>query len=126
MNFTECKLGNESGNVLLQHKAFSLPLTDQQSHTLEGTAAMHHAVLGIRPDDVSISTAPTDVHTIAGEVLVTELLGGDMLVEAQIEGSRITVKTDPSFEADMGDKCHLSFDASRWHLFNIDSGAALF
>ncbi len=126
MNFLDCNLGTVSGNTALEHSAFSIPLTSEQSQNLLGSGAEQSVTLGIRPDDVSISTNPSEKHSIEGEVLVTELLGGDMLVEAQIEGSRVTVKTDPSYEADMGDQCYLAFDSARWHLFDINTGSTLF
>lgn len=126
MNFIDCNLSAVNGNTALEHSAFSLPLTNEQSQSLSGSGAEQSVTLGIRPDDVSISTNQTDKHSIEGEVLVTELLGGDMLVEAQIKGSRVTVKTDPGYDADMGDNCYLSFDSTRWHLFDISTGSTLF
>jgi len=126
MNFMDCNLGAAGGNTVLEHAGFSLPLTDEQSHGLLRDAVEQSVTLGIRPDDVAISKSPSEKHPIVGDVLVTELLGGDMLVEAQINGARVTVKTDPSYEADMGDKCYLAFDATRWHLFDIESGVTLF
>jgi len=126
MNFINCHLGAADGNTLLEHAAFALPLTNQQSQQLSQNGAQQSVTLGIRPDNVSISTSPSEQHTIVGDVLVTELLGGDMLVEAQIDGTRVTVKTDPGYEADMGDKCYLAFDSTRWHLFDVESGSTLF
>ena len=126
MNFMECNLGGASGNTVLEHSAFSHSLTNEQSQSLLHSGAEQAVTLGIRPDDVSISTMQTEKHSIVGEVLVTELLGGDMLVEAQIDGSRVTVKTDPGYEADMGDKCYLAFDSTRWHLFDNNTGSTLF
>jgi len=82
--------------------------------------------MGIRPDDVSISSTATAEQHIPAEVLVTELLGGDLLVEAKVDDTRITVKTDPTYQADMGDTCYLGLNASRWHLFEKESGVALF
>lgn len=126
MNFMDCTLGSQGGAIGLQHAAFTLPLLNQHVQILPETNDSDAVVLGIRPDDVSISTVSTSNETIAAEVLVTELLGGDMLVEAQIDGTRVTVKTDPGFQADMGDTCYLGLDASRWHLFDNETGAAYF
>ncbi len=41
-------------------------------------------------------TKPTDA-AIKGEIFVNELLGGDMLVEVELEDCRIRVKTKPEF-----------------------------
>lgn len=126
MNFMQCSLSGHNGEVGLQHAAFVLPLSNHHAQSLPNNAESRAVVMGIRPDDVSISTVSTGTETIQCEVLVTELLGGDMLVEAQIDDTRITVKTDAGFQADMGDTCYLGLDASRWHLFDNDTGAAYF
>jgi len=126
MNFVECTLGQAEGKTALQHPAFSMPLLDSHADTLVGNNAESAVVLGIRPDDVMISPSRTENHVIPGEVLVTELLGGDMLVEAMIDKTRVTVKTDPGYTADMGDACFIGMDSSRWHVFNKETGAAHF
>lgn len=126
MNFMDCTLGGLDGGVGLLHSAFNMPLSSEHSQALPSLGTESPIVLGIRPDDVSISSIQTATETIKGEVLVTELLGGDLLVEAQIQGHRITVKTDPSYHADMGDLCFLGLDSTRWHLFDVESGSAYF
>lgn len=126
MNFIDCTLNTIEDGVGLQHAAFSMPLSSQQSQQLPQLSATTPVVLGIRPDDVSISAVQSASETIQGEVLVTELLGGDLLVEAQINDKRVTVKTDPGYQADMGDVCFLGLDSTRWHLFENETGAAIF
>ena len=126
MNFLDCAIGTVEGRVGLHHSAFALPLPDEQRQALPDFSSESAVLLGVRPDDVSISPVPTSEQTIAAEVLVTELLGGDMLVEAQINDTRVTVKTDPGYEADMGDTCYVGMDTSRWHLFDSKTGIAHF
>jgi len=126
MNFMECSLESDAGAPVLRHPAFSLALTGEQQAALADVALDGTVDMGIRPDNVSISPIQTQTETIPAEVLVTELLGGDMLVEAQVQGTRITVKTAPDYSAEMGDSCFLGLDPARWHLFESESGLARF
>jgi len=126
MNFIECSVGGLEGSAALQHQDFILALSGEQNQAMSDHEVSDTVVLGVRPDDVSISPTQSATETIAAEVLVTELLGGDLLVEALVNETRVTVKTDPGYQADMGDACYLGLDTSRWHLFDGNSGAAYF
>ncbi|MFK7889342.1 MAG: ABC transporter ATP-binding protein [Granulosicoccus sp.] len=126
MNFLDCQIAESNGKLALNASSFNLPLTDGQAQSIALLQSDASTTMGIRPDDVSISHNATDKHPIKAQVLVTELLGGDMLVEAQFDDTRITVKTDPDYQADMGDVCYLGLDTTRWHLFDSKTGAACF
>ena len=52
---------------------------------------------------MTISNQSTFDYPIQGEVLATELLGGDLLVEANVDETRVIVKTDSSY---LPDKVH--------------------
>ena len=79
----------------------------------------------MRPDEVGIGTQEEN-GTVEAQVLVTEPLGGDMLVDVALGSSKLLVKTKPDFGADMGMPCYLRFDTRRWHLFAKDTGLAYF
>lgn len=125
MNFMDCALADKNGDLHLNHESFSLPLESQHVAKLSSQERQQGVQLGIRPEHVTISANPSEHHPIKGEVLVTELLGGDLLVEANVNDTRVTVKTDPAYHADMGDACYLGMDRSQWHLFESESGVSL-
>ncbi len=81
--------------------------------------------LAIRPDEISI-TLDEQNKGVEAKVLLTEPLGGDMLVDVLLDGDKILIKTKPNFQGQMGDTCYLNFDSSRWHLFDCDSGLSYF
>ena len=56
--------------------------------------------LGLRPDEISIGTEPQS-GAVKARVLVTEPLGGDMLVDVALGDTKLLVKTKPDFQADM-------------------------
>ena len=125
MNFLKCSLEDNSGQLHVRHGDFSLALNAEHAARLNGSAVSDGVQLGIRPEHVTISTRSTLDNPIKGEVLVTKLLGGDLLVEANVNETRVTVKTDPAYTADMGDICYLGMDTTHCHLFERESGVSL-
>jgi len=125
MNFMDCEIIENNGKILLKNDAFESALTKEQSSIIKTNARGNSVTMGIRPDDISFATSAKE-SMVSGEVLVTELLGGDMLVEAQVSNSRITVKTKPDYSGQMGDTCQLKFDNTRWHVFAGEDGVAYF
>lgn len=128
MNFLACQLEEEAGTLMLRHPEFRLTIDGEQASAIRGKAnggAPSAVKLGIRPDEIGISQEPND-KAIKAKVLVTEPLGGDMLVDASVGDTKLLVKTKPTFKADMGDDCYLTFDRTGWHVFAGDSGLAYF
>jgi len=125
MNFLDCELAEENGRMMLRHPNFMGSLTAEQTALIKDKAQEGAVRLGVRPDEISIKAEPVD-GSAKGRVLVTEPLGGDMLVDVTLGDTKILVKTKPDYKADMGDDCYLTFDRERWHVFAGDSGLAYF
>ncbi|MGH1479423.1 MAG: ABC transporter ATP-binding protein [Geminicoccales bacterium] len=125
MNFLDCELAEENGQMMLRHPNFTRSLTAEQATLINSKAQNGTVRLGLRPDEISIKAASVD-GSAKGRVLVTEPLGGDMLVDVTLGDTKILVKTKPDYKADMGDDCYLTFDTERWHVFAGDTGLAYF
>ncbi len=125
MNFVECRIEERDDQITVVHPAFAVPVTEAQAALLREQATAPEVKMGIRPDQISIATA-AQTASIAGEILVTEPLGGDMLVDMTVGEDKFMVKTHPDFAGRRGDTCHIGFDTSRWHLFARDTGLAYF
>lgn len=128
MNFLTCQLEDQAGALRLRHPNFEAAVDGEQAAVIRSKAngnAPSNVKLGIRPDEIDISLEP-EAAAIKARVLVTEPLGGDMLVDVSVGDTKVLVKTKPNFKADMGDDCYLTFDQTRWHVFAGDSGHAYF
>jgi multiple sugar transport system ATP-binding protein len=128
MNFLECQLEEDAGALTLRHPEFRATIDGEQASAIRAKAnggAPSAVKLGVRPDEIGISNEPSD-QAIKAKVLVTEPLGGDMLVDASVGDTKLLVKTKPNFKAEMGDDCYLTFDRTGWHVFAGDSGLAYF
>jgi multiple sugar transport system ATP-binding protein len=126
MNFLTCDVRGEGDKVLLSHPNFALALKPEQVKRLNGHAGGGSVRMGVRPDALHIALARPAEPSIAGEVFVNELLGGDMIVEVQLSDARIRVKTSPEFAGNPGDTCYLTVNRDKWHAFATDNGRAYF
>lgn len=126
MNFLTCSLSGAGEGVSLRHRNFEIPLLPEQVGRLNGARSAGTARMGVRPDALSIAMAPTGEPAIRGEIFVNELLGGDMLVEVQLDDARIRVKTTPEFAGKPGETCYLTVNRDKWHIFDAEDGHAYF
>ncbi len=125
MNFMDATLEDKAGKTWFNHPNFSIAVTPEQRKLLS-TQNSKHVRMGVRPDALGISGAkPKDGH-IQGEIFVTELLGSDMIVDVNLEDSRIRVKTTPEFMGKEGEKCYITVNRDKWHAFSTADGQAFF
>jgi multiple sugar transport system ATP-binding protein len=125
MNFLDCTLESRGDDLRVVHPAFALPVTDRQRSRLEGIDASQDVRLAMRPADITIAQTGVD-GAVRARILVTEPLGGDMLVDCAVGDHKVLVRTRPDFAGTRGDECWLAFDRSRWHLFAAETGLAYF
>lgn len=126
MNFVTTGVQGSGDNVILTHQNFEIPLLPSQIGKLNGAAKNGTARMGVRPDALSISLTKPEGPSINGVIFVNELLGGDMLVEVQLQGTRMRVKTTPEFSGRPGDACWLTVNRDKWHVFDAGNGNAYF
>ena len=82
--------------------------------------------MGMRPDQIAIGIDTRAAGSAPATVIVTEPLGGDMLVDVELAGTRMLVKTEPISRGPMGAPCWVAFDVSRWHCSRGQTGVAYF
>ncbi len=125
MNFVDVEVKDTAGRTGFNHPNFSISVTPEQARLI---SARNEGIyrMGVRPDALTISgTKPKD-DFIEGNIFVTELLGGDMVVDVTLADSRIRVKTTPEFEGKEGDRCFITVNRDKWHAFSAQDGRALF
>ncbi|MEO1190194.1 MAG: ABC transporter ATP-binding protein [Pseudomonadota bacterium] len=125
MNFLDCDVVEEGGEMLVRHPSFTTALLPEQAAIMRDSGSGRQATLGIRPDEIAISDAQQG-EAFAGKVLITEPLGGDLLVDVEVGDNKVLVKAKPSYQGTGGDTCFLTFDRDRWHLFAKEDGQAYF
>jgi len=124
MNFVDCTLSPDSTTLLAHRAGFELPLSVPLSPEVARQAAGHPLVLGVRPEDVAVST-DTRQGWLPAEVYVVEPLGSENIVDLKVGEQIIRAKTAPTFKPQMGAPVHFSIDQARMHLFDRESEQAL-
>jgi multiple sugar transport system ATP-binding protein len=141
MNFIAGELADVDGIRTFRSAAITLPLTDPATGSApqriasagassSGTAPASGArddrtvVLGIRPEDITLSTNPVQGHH-PGKVFVSEPLGPDVLVTVRVEGELIKARVPTPFRLGHDSTVYVGFNPHRLHLFNASDGTAL-
>ena len=87
-----------------------------------GLESGDRVVFGIRPEDLSADT-DGDVRM---EVTVTEPLGSTLLVRGTVGDTEMEVSIQPRSSVEVGNLISLAVDPDRLHLFDPESGAAMY
>lgn len=75
--------------------------------------------IGVRPEDMLITEAPTD---ISGIVDIVEELGAESYVYVTVGNQRFVARADKAHTPQRGDSVHLSFDPNKAHHFDPETG----
>lgn len=80
-------------------------------------------MLGFRAEDVSLASHKAKSAEIKAPLYTQELLGEAVMLNLQVGGGIISVKTDKEFRANIADEISVSVPAKLCHLFNTKTGA---
>jgi multiple sugar transport system ATP-binding protein len=93
-------------------------------------AAGKKLILGIRPEHLSdLSLLSEDERTgssMSAPIEVVEHLGSELLVYMTAQGKQMVARIDPRSKASIGQTINLRIDAEQIHLFDTDTGLAIF
>jgi multiple sugar transport system ATP-binding protein len=93
-------------------------------------AAGKKLILGIRPEHLAdmslLSEAERAGSSMSAPVEVVEHLGSELLVYMTVQGKQMVARIDPRSKASIGQTINLHIDTENIHLFDADTGLALF
>lgn len=129
MNFMEADVKEEGGSVILDMGEFRLKLPSDLSEKAKAEVGKK-ATFGIRPEDIydpSTFTGTVDLNKCTANIEIVEHLGSESVVYFSSNEHSFMAKFDPSVEAKIGDtNREVLFDMSKSHLFNLETGMALY
>src|SRR5262249_31139352 len=125
MNFLPCVLRNEDGLGLRgRDGAWRLAISDSLRDAIRSRSDGAALILGIRPEDLALSTQPTD-GAIEAEVYAVEPLGDRTIFDLRVGDDIVKVRTPPTFDAPQGSRLWFDVDRSRIHVFDPRTDKAL-
>lgn len=129
MNFTDAVCNVDGDKVTLQAGPSAIELPPAKAKKLiEGGYEGKTVILGIRPEDVHdeqmfIEASPNTV--IEATIRVYEMLGAEVYLYFDYEGSSMTARVDPRTAARTGDTVKFALDAEKIHVFDKETELAI-
>ncbi len=129
MNFMECEVKDQNGQVWLDFADFQLKLPADKAELAKDQVG-RRATFGLRAEDiyaVSKYNGTPDGNKITADVEIVEHLGSEQIVYFNAQNYPFLAKIDPSIEMHIGDtNQELVFDIDKAHLFDIETELAVF
>jgi multiple sugar transport system ATP-binding protein len=125
MNFIPCEPGRDSeGKLCLKMDGLSVRPHPEMQRELSGNKAKKELVLGVRPEDVTFSSTKKDGY-LPGKVYVVEEMGSYNIIDVQLGGETIKVRTPPTVKPEVGAPAFVRFDLQRISLFDRETGSLM-
>ncbi len=108
------------GRTIDGGKAFQFGGTKIDLAGYDGGAVLERddAILGVRPEHITVSTTPLAGPSIPAEVEIDEHLGADSLLWLKAEGANMSVRVPVEGRLPAGTKVHLGLDIPKASLFD--------
>ena len=125
MNFLDAVISEKGGNLIAKVGEHELVIPAAKAKALkDGGYVGKTVVLGIRPEDIHdsqmfIEASPSAPMTSV--VKVYELLGAEVFLYFDYEGSSMTARVDPRTTARTGDTVKFALDAEKIHIFDKET-----
>ncbi|HIS32602.1 MAG TPA: sn-glycerol-3-phosphate ABC transporter ATP-binding protein UgpC [Candidatus Limivivens intestinipullorum] len=125
MNFLDAKVNVQGKDVILQvgPHAIKLP-AEKAKRVIDGGYAGKTVVMGIRPEDVHDDADFIAKHPdtlIDATIRVYELLGAEVFLYFDVEGTNMTARVDPHTAARTNDTVRFALDPEKIHVFDKDT-----
>ena len=126
MNFLDAVISEKGGNVVAtiggEHEVI-VPAAKAKVLKDKGYVGKK-VVLGIRPEDIHdsqmfLETSPS--KPMNSVVKVYELLGAEVFLYFDVDGTRVTARVDPRTTAKTGDPIRFAFDMEKAHFFDKET-----
>ena len=125
MNFMDavCKVKGDDVTLTVGDHVLKVPASKKKA-LIDGGYDGKTVVLGIRPEDVHdseafISNSPDSV--ITSTIKVYELLGAEVFLYFDVEGTQMTARVNPRTTLRTGDKAVFALDMEKIHVFDKET-----
>lgn len=120
MNLIDCTVAKKNGKWVIASEPFQIPLRAKEK--INGITPGSY-VMGLRPEDISIKKTRSGPDEVAGEMILTEVIGSDTIIHVTI-GNQTLQSFVPGIHRNVSDEAvYIEFDPSNVYLFRKESGA---
>ena len=125
MNFLDAQIAEKGGDLIAKVGEYDIVIPAAKAKVLkDGGYVGKTVVLGIRPEDIHdsqmfIEASPSVPMT--STVKVYELLGAEVFLYFDVNGTQVTARVDPRTTAKTGDPIKFAFDMEKSHFFDKET-----
>ena len=125
MNFLDAQIAEKGGDLIAKVGEYDIVIPAAKAKVLkDGGYVGKTVVLGIRPEDIHdsqmfIEASPSVPMT--STVKVYELLGAEVFLYFDVDGTQVTARVDPRTNSKTGDTIKFAFDMEKSHFFDKET-----
>ena len=125
MNFLDAQIAEKGGDLIAKVGEYDVVIPAAKAKVLkDGGYVGKTVVLGIRPEDIHdsqmfIEASPSVPMT--STVKVYELLGAEVFLYFDVNGTQVTARFDPRTNSKTGDTIKFAFDMEKSHFFDKET-----
>ena len=125
MNFLDAQIAEKGGDLIAKVGEYDIVIPAAKAKVLkDGGYVGKTVVLGIRPEDIHdsqmfIEASPSAPMT--STVKVYELLGAEVFLYFDVNGTQVTARVDPRTNSMTGDTIKFAFDMEKSHFFDKET-----
>ena len=125
MNFLDAQIAEKGGDLIAKVGEYDIVIPAAKAKVLkDGGYVGKTVVLGIRPEDIHdsqmfIEASPSAPMT--STVKVYELLGAEVFLYFDVNGTQVTARVDPRTNSKTGDTIKFAFDMEKSHFFDTET-----
>ena len=125
MNFLDAQIAEKGGDLIAKVGEYDIVIPAAKAKVLkDGGYVGKTVVLGIRPEDIHdsqmfIEASPSAPMT--STVKVYELLGAEVFLYFNVNGTQVTARVDPRTNSKTGDTIKFAFDMEKSHFFDKET-----
>ena len=125
MNFLDAQIAEKGGDLIAKVGEYDIVIPAAKAKVLkDGGYVGKTVVLGIRPEDIHdsqmfIEASPSVPMT--STVKVYELLGAEVFLYFDVNGTQVTARVDPRTNSKTGDTIKFAFDMENSHFFDKET-----
>ena len=125
MNFLDAQIAEKGGDLIAKVGEYDIVIPAAKAKVLkDGGYVGKTVVLGIRPEDIHdsqmfIEASPSVPMTTTDKVY--ELLGAEVFLYFDVNGTQVTARVDPRTNSKTGDTIKFAFDMEKSHFFDKET-----
>jgi multiple sugar transport system ATP-binding protein len=124
MNFVDARLVASNQKLYVEANGMKLIVPEEKARKLQGFVNQK-VTLGIRPQDLSKASSPTEGETFKAQVEIIEPIGNEIYLDVKAGRDSLIASVDPKTKVNLHEEILLQANLENIHLFNVEDEKTL-